>query len=135
MACITTVLCLLLGFPVAHYTARAKEKVRKTLLIYLEGTIRRGTITTISSLSTLMIAFTLFLVVVTKRIRRILISFLQKKTAQAVRPRVPLSSSNRDQPHHQQPKSRKWLKLSLCSSYPWLDPERKKAQSPRTFSR
>ncbi|MFO8144106.1 MAG: hypothetical protein R6T89_00015 [Candidatus Syntrophosphaera sp.] len=130
MACLTTVLCLLLGFPVAYYMTRAKEKVRKTLLIHMEGTI-----TTISSLSTLMIAFTLFLVVVTKRIRRVLISSLQKKTAQAARPRVPLSSSNRDQPHHQQPKSRKWLKLSLCSSHPWLDPERKKAQSPRTFSK
>ncbi|MGC9362126.1 MAG: ABC transporter permease [Candidatus Syntrophosphaera sp.] len=47
-----------------------------TLPIYVEGTIRRGTITTINSLSTLMIAFTLFLVVITKRIRRILISSL-----------------------------------------------------------
>lgn len=47
-----------------------------TLPIYVEGTIRRGTITTINSLSTLMIAFTLFLVVITKRIRKILISAL-----------------------------------------------------------
>ncbi len=47
-----------------------------TLPIYVEGTIRRGTITTINSLSTLMIAFTLFLVVVTKRIRKTLISAL-----------------------------------------------------------
>ncbi|MDD4309986.1 MAG: ABC transporter permease [Candidatus Cloacimonetes bacterium] len=47
-----------------------------TLPIYVEGTIRRGTITTINSLSTLMIGFTLFLVVVTKRIRKILISSL-----------------------------------------------------------
>jgi spermidine/putrescine transport system permease protein len=46
-----------------------------TLPIYVEGTIRRGTITTINSLSTLMIAFTLFLVVATKRIRKTIISF------------------------------------------------------------
>ncbi|MCB5229551.1 MAG: ABC transporter permease [Candidatus Cloacimonetes bacterium] len=46
-----------------------------TLPIYVEGTIRRGTITTINSLSTLMIGFTLFLVVFTKRIRKSLISF------------------------------------------------------------
>jgi len=42
----------------------------------VEGTIRRGTITTINSLSTLMIGFTLFLVVFTKRIRKLLISSL-----------------------------------------------------------
>ncbi|MCB5295634.1 MAG: ABC transporter permease [Candidatus Cloacimonadaceae bacterium] len=47
-----------------------------TLPIYVEGTIRRGTITTINSLSTLMIAFTLFLVIATKRIRKIIISAL-----------------------------------------------------------
>ncbi|MDY0151679.1 MAG: ABC transporter permease [Candidatus Cloacimonas sp.] len=47
-----------------------------TLPIYVEGTIRRGTITTINSLSTLMIGFTLFLVVITKRIRKVLISAL-----------------------------------------------------------
>lgn len=47
-----------------------------TLPIYVEGTIRRGTITTINSLSTLMIGFTLFLVVITKRIRKVLISSL-----------------------------------------------------------
>jgi spermidine/putrescine transport system permease protein len=47
-----------------------------TLPIYVEGTIRRGTITTINALSTLMIGFTLFLVVITKRIRKILISAL-----------------------------------------------------------
>lgn len=47
-----------------------------TLPIYVEGTIRRGTITTINSLSTLMIAFTLFLVIVTKRIRKIIVSSL-----------------------------------------------------------
>ncbi len=45
-----------------------------TLPIYVEGTIRRGTITTINSLSTLMIGFTLLLVVATKRIRKILIN-------------------------------------------------------------
>lgn len=47
-----------------------------TLPIYVEGTIRRGTITTINSLSTLMIGFTLFLVVITKRVRKIMISAL-----------------------------------------------------------
>ncbi|MDD2229096.1 MAG: ABC transporter permease [Candidatus Cloacimonetes bacterium] len=47
-----------------------------TLPIYVEGTIRRGTITTINSLSTLMIAFTLFLVVITKRVRKVMISAL-----------------------------------------------------------
>ncbi len=41
-----------------------------TLPVYVEGTIRRGTITTINSLSTVMIAFTLFLVAATKRIRK-----------------------------------------------------------------
>lgn len=45
-----------------------------TLPIYVEGTIRRGTITTINSLSTVMISLTLFLVVITKRIRKIIIS-------------------------------------------------------------
>lgn len=45
-----------------------------TLPIYVEGTIRRGTITTINSLSTIMIGFTLLLVVLTKRIRKVLIS-------------------------------------------------------------
>ncbi|MDD2332234.1 MAG: ABC transporter permease [Candidatus Cloacimonetes bacterium] len=44
-----------------------------TLPIYVEGTIRRGAITTINSLSTLMITFTLFLVVVSKRIRKIIL--------------------------------------------------------------
>lgn len=47
-----------------------------TLPIYVEGTIRRGTITTINSLSTLMIGFTLFLVIITKRIRKLIISAL-----------------------------------------------------------
>jgi spermidine/putrescine transport system permease protein len=41
-----------------------------TLPIYVEGTIRRGTITTINSLSTLMIGFTLLLAVSTGRIRK-----------------------------------------------------------------
>jgi len=45
-----------------------------TLPIYVEGTIRRGTITTINALSTLMIGGTLFLVVATKRIRKYLFS-------------------------------------------------------------
>ncbi len=45
-----------------------------TLPIYVEGTIRRGTITTINSLSTIMIGFTLFLVVITKRIRKIIVN-------------------------------------------------------------
>lgn len=44
-----------------------------TLPIYVEGAIRRGTITTINALSTLMIGFTLFLVVITKRIRKLLL--------------------------------------------------------------
>jgi spermidine/putrescine transport system permease protein len=44
-----------------------------TLPIYVEGAIRRGTITTINALSTLMIGFTILLVVVTKRIRKLLI--------------------------------------------------------------
>ena len=45
-----------------------------TLPIYVEGAIRRGTITTINALSTLMIGFTLFLVIMTKRIRKLLIT-------------------------------------------------------------
>lgn len=44
-----------------------------TLPIYVEGAIRRGTITTINALSTLMIGFTLFLVAITKRMRRLLL--------------------------------------------------------------
>jgi len=47
-----------------------------TLPIYVEGAIRRGTITTINSLSTIMIGLTLLLVVTTKRIRKIVISSL-----------------------------------------------------------
>lgn len=47
-----------------------------TLPIYVEGAIRRGTITTINSLSTIMIGLTLLLVVATKRIRKIVISSL-----------------------------------------------------------
>jgi len=42
----------------------------------VEGAIRRGTITTINSLSTIMIGLTLLLVVTTKRIRKIVISSL-----------------------------------------------------------
>jgi len=45
-----------------------------TLPIYVEGAIRRGTITTINALSTLMIGFTIFLVVITKRVRKLLLS-------------------------------------------------------------
>jgi spermidine/putrescine transport system permease protein len=44
-----------------------------TLPIYVEGAIRRGTITTINALSTLMIGFTLFLVIITKRVRKLLL--------------------------------------------------------------
>jgi spermidine/putrescine transport system permease protein len=44
-----------------------------TLPIYVEGAIRRGTITTINALSTLMIGFTLFLVAITKRVRNLLL--------------------------------------------------------------
>jgi spermidine/putrescine transport system permease protein len=44
-----------------------------TLPIYVEGAIRRGTITTINALSTLMIGFTLFLVAITKRLRKLLL--------------------------------------------------------------
>lgn len=44
-----------------------------TLPIYVEGAIRRGTITTINALSTLMIGFTLFLVAVTKRVRNLIL--------------------------------------------------------------
>ncbi len=45
-----------------------------TLPIYVEGAIRRGTITTINALSTLMIGFTIFLVVITKRVRKLLLN-------------------------------------------------------------
>jgi spermidine/putrescine transport system permease protein len=44
-----------------------------TLPIYVEGAIRRGTITTINALSTLMICFTVVLVIVTKRVRKLLL--------------------------------------------------------------
>lgn len=47
-----------------------------TLPIYVEGTIRRGTITTINSLSSIMIAFTLFLVVISRRVHKSIISSL-----------------------------------------------------------
>ncbi|HOQ80944.1 MAG TPA: ABC transporter permease subunit, partial [Candidatus Cloacimonadota bacterium] len=43
-----------------------------TLPVYVEGAIRRGTITTINSLSTLMIGLALFFVVISKRIRKYL---------------------------------------------------------------
>lgn len=46
-----------------------------TLPVYVESAIRRGTITTINALSTIMIAFTLFIVIITKRIRKYIISF------------------------------------------------------------
>ncbi len=45
-----------------------------TLPIYVEGAIRRGTITTINALSTLMVGFTLLLVITTKRIRKLLLN-------------------------------------------------------------
>lgn len=35
LAFFTTIACLLLGFPVAYYIARAREKVRNTLLIFI----------------------------------------------------------------------------------------------------
>lgn len=41
-----------------------------TLPVYVEGAIRRGTITTINALSTLMIVFTIFLAVISRRIRK-----------------------------------------------------------------
>ncbi len=44
-----------------------------TLPIYVEGAIRRGSITTINALSTLMVCFTLFLVIATKRVRKFLL--------------------------------------------------------------
>ncbi len=46
-----------------------------TLPVYVEGAIRRGTITTINALSTIMIGLTLFFVIITKRIRKYLLSF------------------------------------------------------------
>jgi spermidine/putrescine transport system permease protein len=56
-------------FIITFFTGRGFD----TLPIYVEGAIRRGTITTINALSTLMIGFSLFLVVVTKRIRNLLL--------------------------------------------------------------
>jgi spermidine/putrescine transport system permease protein len=35
LAIYTTLICILLGFPVAYYIARAKEKLRNTLLIFI----------------------------------------------------------------------------------------------------
>ncbi|HPM01725.1 MAG TPA: ABC transporter permease [Candidatus Cloacimonadota bacterium] len=45
-----------------------------TLPVYVEGAIRRGTITTINALSTLMIGLTLMFATITKRIRKYLIA-------------------------------------------------------------
>ena len=41
-----------------------------TLPIYVEGAIRRGTITTINALSTLMIGFTFIFAIATSRFRK-----------------------------------------------------------------
>jgi len=41
-----------------------------TLPVYVEGAIRRGTLTTINALSTLMIAMTIFLAVISKNVRK-----------------------------------------------------------------
>ncbi len=35
LAALTTLLCILLGFPVAYYIARAKDKVKNTLLVFI----------------------------------------------------------------------------------------------------
>jgi len=43
-----------------------------TLPVYVEGAIRRGTLTTVNALSTLMIGFTIFLVIISKRLRKYL---------------------------------------------------------------
>ncbi len=45
----------------------------KTLPIYVEGAIRRGTITTINALSTLMIGMTFMFAVITKRFRKLML--------------------------------------------------------------
>ncbi|MCB5249799.1 MAG: ABC transporter permease [Candidatus Cloacimonadales bacterium] len=45
-----------------------------TLPVYVEGAIRRGTITTINALSTLMIGLALFFVVISKRVRKYIIN-------------------------------------------------------------
>jgi len=45
-----------------------------TLPVYVESAIRRGTITTINALSTIMIGFTLIIVIASKRIRKYIIS-------------------------------------------------------------
>ena len=44
-----------------------------TLPVYVEGAIRRGTLTTVNSLSTLMIGFTIFLAVISHRLRKIIL--------------------------------------------------------------
>lgn len=41
-----------------------------TLPVYVEGAIRRGTLTTINALSTLMICFTIFLAIISRRVRK-----------------------------------------------------------------
>ena len=41
-----------------------------TLPVYVEGAIRRGTLTTINALSTIMITFTIFLAVISGRVRK-----------------------------------------------------------------
>ena len=43
-----------------------------TLPVYVEGAIRRGTLTTINSLSTFLIGFTIFLAVISYKIRKII---------------------------------------------------------------
>ena len=44
-----------------------------TLPVYVEGAIRRGTLTTINSLSTLMICFTIFLAAISYRLRKFIL--------------------------------------------------------------
>ena len=44
-----------------------------TLPVYVEGAIRRGTLTTINSLSTIMIGFTIFLAVISNKLRKIIL--------------------------------------------------------------
>ena len=44
-----------------------------TLPVYVEGAIRRGTLTTINSLSTIMIGFTIFLAVISNKLRKLIL--------------------------------------------------------------
>ena len=44
-----------------------------TLPVYVEGAIRRGTLTTINSLSTIMIGFTIFLAVISNKLRKVIL--------------------------------------------------------------